>query len=127
MATVSDLKDALRSELERRGTLGSLKAQIRSEIFDALEDDKAEKPALPAENLLINELIREYLEFNNYKYTSSVLAAESGLPRQALDRQLLCNELHIRPDPPESKVPLLYGMLARFTSGADGKLSSSHR
>lgn len=31
------------------------------------------RPTLSNENMLINELIREYLEFNNYKYTLSVL------------------------------------------------------
>ena len=31
------------------------------------------KPELCRENLLLNELIREYLTFNDYKYTSSVL------------------------------------------------------
>ena len=33
------------------------------------------KPTLSHENLLINELIRDYLEFNSYNYTSSVLLA----------------------------------------------------
>ena len=32
-----------------------------------------DKPSLSNENMLINELIREYLEFNKYKYTLSVL------------------------------------------------------
>lgn len=31
------------------------------------------KPRLSRENYLINELIQEYLQFNNYKYTSTVL------------------------------------------------------
>lgn len=31
------------------------------------------KPCLSRENYLINELIQEYLQFNNYKYTSTVL------------------------------------------------------
>lgn len=33
------------------------------------------KPELCQENLLINELIRDYLRFNQYKYTDSVLVA----------------------------------------------------
>ncbi len=37
------------------------------------------KPELCEENLLINELIREYLQFNQYKYTDSVLVAESNV------------------------------------------------
>ena len=34
-----------------------------------------QKPQLSRENLLLNELIREYLEYNNYLYTRSVLTA----------------------------------------------------
>jgi hypothetical protein len=33
------------------------------------------KPPLCNENLLINELIREYLLFNNYHFTASTLLA----------------------------------------------------
>lgn len=33
------------------------------------------RPSLSNENLLINELIRDYLVFNKYKYTESVLLA----------------------------------------------------
>lgn len=40
------------------------------------------RPSLSNENLLINELIREYLAFNKYKYTESVLlAGMAGLQR----------------------------------------------
>lgn len=34
-----------------------------------------QRPSLSNENLLINELIRDYLVFNKYKYTESVLLA----------------------------------------------------
>lgn len=40
------------------------------------------RPSLSNENLLINELIREYLAFNKYKYTESVLLA--GMVRSQL-------------------------------------------
>ena len=33
------------------------------------------KPQLSQDNFLINELIREYLDFNGYKHASSVLLA----------------------------------------------------
>uniref|UniRef100_A0A3B3ZW72 FGFR1 oncogene partner (FOP) N-terminal dimerisation domain-containing protein n=1 Tax=Periophthalmus magnuspinnatus TaxID=409849 RepID=A0A3B3ZW72_9GOBI len=74
MATITELKCAVRETLESRGVLGQLKARIRAEVFSALEDKRpSERPQLSHENLLINELIREYLEFNKYKYTASVL------------------------------------------------------
>ncbi|XP_056392345.1 centrosomal protein 20 isoform X3 [Hyla sarda] len=75
MATVSDLKAVLADTLDKRGVLGQLKARVRAEVFAALDDQSEPKPVLSHENLLINEMIREYLEFNKYKYTSSVLTA----------------------------------------------------
>ncbi|XP_067562651.1 centrosomal protein 20 isoform X7 [Pseudorca crassidens] len=75
MATVAELKAVLKDTLEKRGVLGHLKARIRAEVFNALDDESEPRPLLSHENLLINELIREYLEFNKYKYTASVLIA----------------------------------------------------
>ncbi|XP_061064553.1 centrosomal protein 20 isoform X4 [Eubalaena glacialis] len=75
MATVAELKAVLKDTLEKRGVLGHLKARIRAEVFNALDDESEPRPSLSHENLLINELIREYLEFNKYKYTASVLIA----------------------------------------------------
>ncbi|XP_058290049.1 centrosomal protein 20 isoform X3 [Hylobates moloch] len=76
MATVAELKAVLKDTLEKKGVLGHLKARIRAEVFSALDDDREPRPSLSHENLLINELIREYLEFNKYKYTASVLIAD---------------------------------------------------
>ncbi|KAL0617474.1 Centrosomal protein 20 [Plecturocebus cupreus] len=84
----------LKDTLEKKGVLGHLKARIRAEVFNALDDDREPRPSLSHENLLINELIREYLEFNKYKYTASVLIAESGQPVVPLDRQFLIHELN---------------------------------
>ncbi|XP_012866597.1 PREDICTED: lisH domain-containing protein FOPNL isoform X2 [Dipodomys ordii] len=94
MATVTELKTVLKDTLEKRGVLGYLKARIRAEVFHALDDDQEPRPPLSHENLLINELIREYLDFNKYKYTESVLMAESGQPVVPLDRQFLIRELN---------------------------------
>ena len=65
----------VKDTLENRGVLNQVKARIRAEVFDALNDAGEAKPGLSNENLLINELIRDYLEFNNYKYSASVLQA----------------------------------------------------
>lgn len=103
--------------------LGHLKARIRAEVFNALDDDREPRPSLSHENLLINELIREYLEFNKYKYTASVLTAESGQPVVPLDRQFLIRELNAFEESKDSTIPLLYGILAHFLhSPQDGAL-----
>ncbi|XP_056136920.1 lisH domain-containing protein FOPNL [Lampris incognitus] len=122
MATITELKHALRETLESRGVLGQLKARIRAEVFSALDDQREPRPQLSNENLLINELIREYLEFNKYRYTSSVLTAESGQPEAPLDRQFLANELKVVEDASSRSVPLLYGLVSHFlsTSGENG-------
>lgn len=65
----------LKDTLEKRGALGQIKARMRAEVFNALDDQSVPRPALSHENLLINELIREYLDYNKYKYTASVLTS----------------------------------------------------
>ncbi|KAK9539703.1 hypothetical protein VZT92_002205 [Zoarces viviparus] len=119
MATVTELKCAVRDTLESRGVLGQLKARIRAEVFSALDDQREARPPLSHENLLINELIREYLEFNRYRHTASVLTAESGQPDVALDRQFLANELKVTEDASSKSVPLLYGLMCHFVSSSD--------
>ena len=72
MATIDELKDALRETLESKGVLGELKSRVRAEIFAALQDQDTPPPRLCNENLIINELFREYLEYNCYLNTLSV-------------------------------------------------------
>ncbi|KAM4024116.1 centrosomal protein 20 isoform 2-T2 [Anomaloglossus baeobatrachus] len=117
MATVSELRAVLTDTLDKRGVLGHLKARVRAEVFAALNDQSESRPELSHENLLINEMIREYLEFNKYKHTSSVLSAESGLSDVPLDRSFLARELNLIEDSRAQSVPILYGLLAHFLHG----------
>ncbi|KAM4631900.1 centrosomal protein 20 [Discoglossus pictus] len=119
MATISDLKAVLKETLEKKGVLGQLKARVRAEVFEVLDDHSEPKPALSHENLLINELIREYLEFNKYKYTASVLTAETGLSDIPLDRSFLAKEMNIVEDANSQTVPILYGILSHFLKGRE--------
>nr|CAB3246796.1 lisH domain-containing protein FOPNL-like [Phallusia mammillata] len=114
MATVDALKKALTDTLETKGVMGELKARVRTEVFRALDDPTATKPKLSNENLLINDLIREYLIFNDYKYTDSVLVAETGQPEVQLHRDFLCQELNVADTESSAKVPLLYSLLDSF-------------
>ncbi|KAM9769889.1 centrosomal protein 20 [Menidia menidia] len=119
MATITELKSAVRDTLESRGVLGQLKARIRAEVFSALDEQREPRPPLPRENLLINEIIRDYLEFNKYRHTASVLTAESGQPKDPLDRQFLANELKVSEDASSRSVPLLYGLVSHFLNCSD--------
>ena len=97
MASLEDLRNVLRETLEQKGALNKVKAQIRAEIFTALDADNNQgKPQLPQENILINELIREYLEYNGYYNTLSVLVTESGQPVDPpFDRNYMERKLQI--------------------------------
>lgn len=72
------------------------------------------KPALSHENLVLNELIREYLEYNHYKHTLSVFTPETGQPAERINRTFLSHELGLHEDTNSRQVPLLYSVLARL-------------
>ena len=113
-ATVDELTDVLRETLENRGALGDVRAHLRAEVSNALEDRTSfARPDLSNENLVINELIREYLVFNRYRSTLSVLLPESGQPETPpFDRDFLAREMRVKENDTSRKVPLLYTLLA---------------
>lgn len=120
-ATVEELKDVLRETLENRGALGNVRAQLRAEVSNALEDRSSatKRPELSDENLIINELIREYLVFNRYRSTLSVLLPESGQPETPpFDRDFLAREMRVRENENSRKLPLLYTMVSNAQRGA---------
>jgi len=111
MASIGELKEALVSTLDNRGVLGKLRAQIQTEIFLALDDPTVQRPSLPPENVIINELIREYLEYNQYNHALTVFLAESGHPdEKPFQREFLAKELRLEGDLRAMSMPLLYGL-----------------
>eukprot|EP00933_Yihiella_yeosuensis_P042594 TRINITY_DN37213_c0_g1_i1.p1 TRINITY_DN37213_c0_g1~~TRINITY_DN37213_c0_g1_i1.p1 ORF type:complete len:180 (+),score=52.11 TRINITY_DN37213_c0_g1_i1:82-621(+) len=111
-ASMDELKQALVQTLEARGALGQVKAKVRAEIFSALDDEQVQRPQLPRENVIINELIREYLEYNGYHHSLSVLLPESGHPEERqFDRRFLAAELKLQEDERSRSQPLLYSLV----------------
>ena len=88
---IGDLRDALRDALERRGTLDALRAQIRREVFTAMEDSSDAQHPTPPENMVLNELVREYLEFNSARACPSL--ARQRLFSRPVMRPALTNAL----------------------------------
>merc|ERR1712183_1148230 len=119
MATIEGLKKVLLETLESKGVVNEVQSHLRAEVFKALEDPSTEKPKLSNGNLIINELIREYLNFNNYKYAESGLVAESGQPNGRLDRNFICNELNVKESDSSYSVPLLYSLVKAFSEKKD--------
>lgn len=72
--------------------------KVRAEVFHTLEGPQEGllPPPLSNENLLINELVRDYLSFNGYANALGVFLAESGQPNdRSLDRAFLRDEVGI--------------------------------
>ena len=63
------------------------------------------------ETVVVNEAIREYLEYNSYHHTLSVFLAESGQGKQTqFDKKLLLDELRL--DASETQnLPCLYSLV----------------
>lgn len=70
MSTLEDLRSAVKQTLEQNGSLAATRAKLRADIFATLQDPTEVKPRIPQENLLINELILEYLNYNNLNCTA---------------------------------------------------------
>ena len=110
MASIDELKDVLKETLEERGVLSELRAKIRAEIFNSLNDKASQKVPLSNENLIVNELIKEYMIFNGYTHSLSVFIPETGQPeRSPFDRNFIAKKLKIQEDSKSKEVPLLYG------------------
>ena len=124
MASLDDLKSVLRETLEQKGVLNDVKAKIRAEIFTALDAETTNRPQLSNENMIINEMIREYLEYNRYYNAASVLMTETGQPSEPpFDREFLHRKFGIssqargaRPGMP-LLYELVYGLKPELASG----------
>ena len=111
MTSVEELKNALKETLEQKGVLNQIRAIMRQSIFEAIESDDKPQQTLSNDNLIINELIKEYLNYNNYLHSLSVFQAETGQPKNKLDRDFIAKELNIIETNSSKQVPLLYTIL----------------
>ncbi|XP_046733832.1 centrosomal protein 20 [Diprion similis] len=118
MATEKDLINAVRDSLEADGKLGSMKAEMRTEVMKLLDgsskNQKSTRPHPPHDILVLNELIREYLDWIGYKYTSTVLMAECELPKQPIERTFLAQDLGVKENDKTKSSPLLFSLVETF-------------
>ncbi|GIX93767.1 centrosomal protein 20 [Caerostris darwini] len=115
MATARDLKDVLKESLAKSGVLSEVRSRIRAEVFNILQDEVEPPPPISNENIFINELIREYLIYNGYLFTESVLLSESGHPQFQFERDFLKQQLKVKPVEEADNLPLLYSLVSYFS------------
>jgi lisH domain-containing protein FOPNL len=122
MSSVEDFKAAVKDSLTHSGTLAKMQAQVRAQIVTALDDTNVQPPVRQSsETYLVNELVREYLEFQGYRAAASVFGPEAGLAEQQLGREVLADRLKMREGPNSRQLPLLYALTARARANAQGR------
>ncbi|KAG2373365.1 hypothetical protein C9374_012231 [Naegleria lovaniensis] len=107
--SLEEIKDVLKENLEKRGVLNKIRANLRAEIFKSFEQSecsqsseeffirKEQNRPRPSEmQFLINELIIEYLEYNHFDYSASVFKKECNQPEERLEHRFLAHELNLR-------------------------------
>lgn len=108
VAVDNDLVIAVEEALRRRGVLNKMKAQMRAEVFHALQDKTLVFPDKPPDVFLATELIREFLTIFKLQNTLSVFCEEMGQPfDMTLDRQFIGNELGLNTTGSNEQIPLM--------------------
>ena len=117
------LKSSLKESLINKGILNEIKAHMRQEIYNILDNDNDndinQKPKLTKENIIINELIKEYFNFNGYKFSSNVLQSEVGQTNNNLNRNDIIRELNIIENENNKNKPILYNILSGLQNKND--------
>ncbi|XP_076652192.1 centrosomal protein 20 isoform X1 [Halictus rubicundus] len=115
MAMEKDLINAVRESLMDGGELSRMKAEMRTKIIQILDNSnnggKQKLPKPTQDIALLNELIREYLDWMGYKYSSTVFMSECNLSKQPPDRFLLAQNLGVAESDNGRELPLLCGIL----------------
>ena len=119
MSSIEELKTSLKETMIKRGILNKIKAEMRQEIYDALDNDDNPKPKLTRENFIINELIKEYFNYNDYNYSSKVFQSETGQIKNNLNRNELAKELNIIEGENNKNKPLLYSIFSGLKNHND--------
>ena len=119
MDSIDKLKSSLKESLINRGILNEIKAHMRQEIFNILDNDNDinQRPKLTRENIIINELIKEYFIFNGYNFSSNVLQSEVG--QSNFNRNNRIKELNIIENENNKNKPLLYTILSGLKNKDD--------
>ena len=119
MSSIEELKASLKETMIKRGILNKIKAEMRQEIYEALDNDDNPKPKLTRENFIINELIKEYFNYNDYNYSSKVFQSETGQIKNNLNRNELAKELNIIEGENNKNKPLLYSIFSGLKNHND--------
>ena len=119
----AEFVNIIEKALKDKGFIEKLSCQVRAEILQVLKSPlivKQEKREIEenSTNFVINELIKEYLDYNGFEHTADILSVESGQPMKRSNRVDIENALKIHTGPNAKQVPLLYSIVTNLRSNA---------
>jgi len=112
-----ELSAVIRERMRESGAIDRISAGVRSEVVKVLKkrdksDETDKMMTTQGDNFVINELIREYLEWNGCGNAADILVTESGHPSARMNRGELESLVDVKCGENASRVPLLYSMLS---------------
>ncbi|XP_019874876.1 centrosomal protein 20-like [Aethina tumida] len=118
-----NILNCVKNYLESDRSLGPLRGQIRDAVTSILSKNSSafKPPEVPDEVRIVNELIREYLNWNGYYYTEKMLSKESGQTNRRLDRNELTDQLNVLDDERTVKIPIMYYIVSSFQKSIEKK------
>ena len=117
----AEFREVLVRNLESRGVLNKLKAELRANVFLAMDQQEGEETTSPLlapkvssysqtrEGQLMLELVREFLKFYELDYSLAVFEPECNLEHVSSNREQLTSDLGVKPS--HSERPLLHQLV----------------
>lgn len=118
---MSDLKSFLYENLERTGTLDTIKSELKNNLFTTLREDPSAKPPVVQNEKeeLAAELVRDFFETFCMQYSLSVFIPESKLPERTYQRENLEKKLKIKGN---EELPLLTTFISTLKSSQEASV-----
>jgi len=135
---VAELKKLVIHTLETNGVLGQLRAQLRANVYKAIDEDETQSRPKQGTSVklmqsplgaLMAEIVAEFFEFYDFRHTMSVFSPEAHLKRERRSRTEVALDAGL--DRVRADVSILEQLLALATSvseprqGGDGWHSSA--
>jgi len=119
---LTEMQEVLMTKLGQNGVLKKIKAQVRAEIFKAMMIESGSSSSNKgqekkrSENVVVNEIVKEYLSFNGYMQTLSVFTTEAGLnKKRPFGADFVAQEVGLSQDDgvdaETRKLPMIYQMI----------------
>lgn len=119
------LKQTIRSRLEASGELNKIKSEMRAMVLNDIRNgDKAPMSSCPTKDAqsptqVANHLVKEYLEWIGFQYTSDMFVTESGCDSEGKSRDYVEAKTNVKDF--DKELPLLITVAMKLMKGDEKK------